>query len=80
MDVFCPICGEPWDTYEFHDVPGMTYAEAWKAFTQKGCEVFGTKHGEPLSKDDRGAIRLLYDVMGDDVDGAAAIIDDCKPW
>jgi len=78
MDVFCPICGEPWDTYEFHEVEGMTYAEAWKAFTKKGCEVFGSKHGEALDQNTKGSLRMLYDVMGDDVDGIAAILDDLR--
>jgi len=73
MDLRCPECGEPWDMDELHDVPGLSFQDAWRTFKRIGCAVFGTKCGSGAS-DPR--VRAVYDVLGDDVDGAAAEVED----
>ena len=51
MDIHCPICGEPWDTDELHDVVGVGYVEACRRFSIMGCGVFGVSHSVPVDKD-----------------------------
>lgn len=73
MDILCPICGEPWDVAEM-GAEGVS----WSIFRQQGCEAFGSKHSDPpASEDVRRRIIAIYDVMGDDVDGAAVEIEEC---
>lgn len=78
MDVYCPKCGEPWDTYEFHDPwEPMSYDEARKLFRSQGCGVVfnGTPcQGEPGMRGK--ASGMLMDLLGDDTDGVAALLDD----
>jgi hypothetical protein len=95
MDIYCPKCDEPWDTDELHyvedptkvDADGypaiMPYDEARKAFRAKGCEIFGTSHGELRTDDDDDselspgqATAIAMDLLGDDLDGVASILDD----
>ncbi len=73
MDVKCPICGEPWDTDELHDVAAKTYKQAYAEFRKIGCEVFGGKHSGNKAN---LAVGALMDVLGDDVDGMAATLED----
>lgn len=80
MDIRCPICGEPWDMDELHDlIPDECedYHKAVSLFQAKGCEAFGCSHGVV----DKGAASLssmLFDVFGDDVDGIASELDDAE--
>lgn len=76
MDVRCPKCGEPWDSDELHDVPGMTYKAAWAAFQKRGCAIFGASHSEQPDKTAAAKARILYAMLGDDVDGAASILSE----
>jgi hypothetical protein len=39
-DIYCPHCGEPWEHDTLHDVEGMSYLQAGKAFTVQGCTIF----------------------------------------
>lgn len=75
MDIYCPICGEPYDHDELHDVPGKSYAEASREFIRVGCKVFDASHGV---RDARRAevASAAYAVLGDDLDGAAAMMED----
>ena len=76
MDLVCIRCGEPWDMdYVLHDDPA--------AFERKGGKI---EHcpacpDEPprQSRHERArlaAIAELADVLGDDVDGLAATLED----
>jgi hypothetical protein len=75
MDLICPKCREPWDADELHEVVGMTYREARNTFTSEGCgPVFQTScSGEvdPL-------VSEVYALLGDDLDGAIAMLDDAR--
>lgn len=72
MDIYCPICGEPWDSDELHDA-GMTYENARAAFSTEGCAVFKTQHG---AVDAETAMKsaVLFDALGDDIDAIASIM------
>lgn len=75
MDVRCPLCGEPWDTYEFHDVPGLTYGEAWRKFKQIGCAVFDAKCSRELPPEQREEIQTVLDLASYPDDAAADMED-----
>lgn len=79
MDVACPKCGEPWDIYELHDVDGLTFDQARKRFYRVGCEVFGARHGTANPKAS-SMMTALVDLLGDDIDGLAAELDDFGAW
>lgn len=83
MDIYCPKCGEPWDNDELHheaEDNDSDYETVAKNFRRRGCEVFGFQHGDadyevngmPAST----AASALYELLGDDMDGAAAMMED----
>jgi hypothetical protein len=86
MDLYCPKCGEPWENDTFHEVAdekGMTYQEVAAEFRINGCEAVGSSHNSPSTERDstfgltrQEAAGALYDLLGDDMDGAAAMMDD----
>ncbi|TNF82084.1 MAG: hypothetical protein EP299_01810 [Acidobacteria bacterium] len=87
MDVYCRICGEPWDLYTFHDIAaeqGISYNEATANFRKRGCRSTGWGHSHcvPMPKEDDGELTqaqkagILYELLGDDMDGAAAMMED----
>ena len=77
MDIICPKCGEPWEFDSLHDAV-MPFEQAAKLFRTEGCGVvFGN------SWCDRGAksipaVAAIYDLLGDDMDGAASMLDDAE--
>lgn len=85
MDVYCPKCAEPWDNDTFHEVAeeiGSTYAAVSAAFRAKGCGVaFRGSAYDPGRHCGAGSranpnIAAMYDLLGDDMDGAAAMFED----
>lgn len=80
MDLLCPKCSEPWDNDEFHDVAeekGSTYLRVWEDFQRRGCEAVGSSHGGGPA-DPR--VAALYEVLGHDPDGCAAMFDDMPSY
>ena len=79
MDIYCPICGEPWDMDCLHEVPGHDYAQAWTRFRIEGCPVFGTDHNmltDAVSLERASMQAALQSILGDDVDAIAAELED----
>jgi hypothetical protein len=88
VDIECRKCGEPWDIDSLHeaaDEQGIEYREVARAFRARGCVALGWGgECEPDPADERpdlSAIRraqvgALYDMLGDDMDGAAAMLED----
>lgn len=85
MDIYCVRCGEPWDMDELHYVAedeGSTFAEVRDRFYTLGCEAMGVTRcerqdvmaGDRLS--DSAAMSVLVDLLGDDVDGIASMMED----
>jgi hypothetical protein len=66
------------------DKEPTTYAAVLRAFQAKGCEALGAKHNikadEPRDRTfgltASEAASALYDILGDDADGAAAMLED----
>jgi hypothetical protein len=76
MDIICPRCGEPCDAYELHDAPGG-YDEGRYMFFKYGCGVaFNGKPCEKVESEAATASAVLANVLGDDVDGIASMLED----
>ncbi len=76
MDINCPKCGKPWDVDELHEVEGHSFREAHRIFAKSGCALFGTRCSEVPDLDKAAMSRAAYDVLGDDVDGIASMMED----
>ena len=76
MDLVCTRCGEPWDVmYVLHEEPG--------AFKRKGGLISWcpTCPKDPPKLDPETRLKLvtvktMAQLMGDDVDGLAAVLED----
>lgn len=77
MDIICPVCTEPWDISELHENDeGLSFSEANTLFHTKGCgAVFGGSC-KPVSSLRGDVSAAMFDVLGDDVDGIAAMMED----
>lgn len=78
MDIRCPKCGEPWDhdtLHEYAEDDGVSYTEKMREFQRVGCEAFHTSHSE-VDETRAAAAGVLYEILGDDMDGAAAMLED----
>lgn len=90
MDIYCPNCGEAWDNdslheeayarAEFQDYSEYPYREVMRDFQRRGCEALATAFGPQTcqaSQSDRAVVAsAMYDLLGDDMDGAAAMMED----
>lgn len=92
MDLTCPVCGEPWEFDSLHDETAYrseaitpapepysaTFDRVRAEFQREGCEAlksFGASHG-PIQQNRADVAALAYELMGDDLDGAASMLDD----
>lgn len=81
MDIYCPLCAEPWDMETLHDAAaeqGTSYQEVAAAFRVRGCNAIGWS---PCNPDTVGTLRaqaasVMFDLLGDDMDGVGAMLDD----
>jgi hypothetical protein len=79
-DIYCTICGEPWDVEELHFIAkdsDREFLEVLHEFRKRGC---ATLEGRCSS---RGSVmsavsRAAFEMMGDDVDGIVAHCEDYK--
>lgn len=80
MDIRCPKCAEPIDNDELHyiaDDMSTTYRELASAFRTDGCAAIGYRcNPDTVGNDAAAAASVLYEILGDDMDGAAAMLDD----
>jgi hypothetical protein len=65
------------------DEYGIYFRDAQRDFQARGCVALGGECGEPSTGTDavfgltrQDAAAALYDVLGDDTDGAAAMLED----
>lgn len=90
-DIRCPRCCEPWDIDEIHqyvlevvemfpaEVERTTFKNVYRLFRSEGCGVAFDAWEVSCEPDrsGRGAVlRSLGDLLGDDVDGFAALCED----
>lgn len=79
MDLPCKRCGEPWDNDEFHYIAeerGTTYQQIAASFRANGCQTVTGKQCEARDSRTTLAAGAMYELLGDDMDGAAAMIED----
>lgn len=80
MDIYCTRCGEPWDMDVIHDIAedhDIEYGQAHKLFLKNGClAVDETITCLKQNKQVSAMYAVLADLMGDDVDGIAATLED----
>lgn len=80
-DVYCPQCGEPCDIYEFHDRADQldsTFDEVRASFAAEGCAAMGWPHADVPNRGRASAAAAMFDILGDDVDGIAAMLEDAE--
>lgn len=84
MDVYCRNCGEPWENETLHEVAqemGTTYGKIAQAFSRTGCKAFnGSEYETTRCKaDPKAEMRgMLADLLGDDMDGYSAMLEDME--
>lgn len=84
MDLKCPKCRESWDhdtLHEYAEEVGSTYREVGKLFRTKGCGVAFAEWQvacQPASRDWRSVSGVIYDLLGDDLDGASSLLEDAE--
>ena len=73
MDILCPICAEPVDNDELHIYAKeieSTYRAVAADYRKRGCTAIGMKHNANSSSPMAETARVVYDTLGDDMDGA----------
>ena len=82
MDIYCTKCGEPWDVDSLHDAVdegrAFDWPEARERFTFEGCSLFGAKCATTPDTARAMASAALMEVMGDDIDGVASMLEDAE--
>jgi hypothetical protein len=93
MDIRCPKCGEPWDMDTLHDEVEarngalaaifrrpyeVEYNEVSADFRARGCPALTSYAATCSQATASPGIGILYDLLGDDLDGAAAMLDDLE--
>lgn len=82
MDIYCKHCQEPLDNDELHEIAAefdTTYDVIRDAFYKLGCGIFDGPTANPCPRGNgqvSGVIEATYDLLGDDTDGAAAMLDE----
>lgn len=85
MDFYCRFCNEPWDNDCFHEEASesdRTYAQVARDFSSKGCSALETAFGPASCSPSQGVTRrghvqdAMFDLMGEDTDGVAAMMED----
>ena len=79
MDIICTNCGEPWDVYHIlHDAPADFDRIGANIKNCPYCPCSNTevrpRQTEELGR--REAMEIIADMMGNDLDGAAAMWED----
>ena len=75
MDIFCPICNEPWDISCLHDT-NLPYAQAKADFFARGCKALGSTCSTTRWPATGIDLHELYAEFGDDLDGLAGDLED----
>jgi hypothetical protein len=79
MDIYCPKCAEPVELDYLHTVADdndTTFDVELGRFQTLGCEAIGASHNPNKDNGRASAAAAMYDLLGDDIDGAAAMLED----
>lgn len=78
MDIYCKRCGEPWDYLGVADAADLTREEYHRMMAGDGCP---SCYGQSLTQEQPFRAQLiseLHAVLGDDIDGLAAEMEDAE--
>jgi hypothetical protein len=66
--------------HEIMDEFDLGYSEANLKWQREGCEAIGAQHGDMGTWGSNAAMvaSLAYEIMGDDVDGIASMMEDAE--
>jgi hypothetical protein len=92
VDIYCGRCGEPWDidslheetSYRREDDPSVSFDVVRAEFARRGClAMTAYRVSESECVRDTGNARAmasgaLMDLLGDDIDGVASLLDDAE--
>lgn len=80
MDINCPKCAEPIDNDELHEIASlydMTYSEVLREFQVMGCNALDMEHNKATMDSFKSQVAgAMFELMGDDTDGVAAMMED----
>lgn len=79
-DIYCTVCGEPWDVEELHflaDDTDREFVDVLREFRKSGCGVFDARCS-PRPSIMSAVSRSAFEMMEDDVDGIVAVCEDYK--
>lgn len=79
MDIYCPKCAEPVELDYLHTVAddnGTTFTVELHRFQSDGCETIGATCNPNRDTGRASAAAAMYDLLGDDIDGAASMLED----
>ena len=77
MDIICPKCTEPYDLSELHDNDfGLSFSDANRKFHTDGCSAVFETRCTPVESLRGDVSAAMYDMLGDDIDGIAAMMED----
>lgn len=90
QDIYCPRCGEPWDIDSIHEEvtyrqeigETVSFNSVRREFSRRGClALTAYRIPEDECVRDTGNARAmasgaLMDILGDDIDGVASLMDD----
>lgn len=75
-DIYCSTCGESWDMDSIHDIEGDSYADKMNKFMHAGCGALDANCNEEGNEEVSSAMLIAHDLMGEDVDGIASMMED----
>ncbi len=79
MDTNCQHCGEPIDILELHDWPGGWEGKQATDFKKgKGCPTCNWGEKQPHMPEHAELASIAHDLLGDDIDGIAAMLEDAE--
>ena len=82
MDIYCPKCAEPVEIDYLHDIADdqrTTFTDVLHRFQSDGCKAIDARCNPRATDRDRArasGAAMLYELLGDDIDGAAAMLED----
>jgi hypothetical protein len=78
MDLPCINCGEPWDMdYVLHEAPHEFTRTHGRIDRCPACPTTGNPQLSATERARLEAIATLADILGPDIDGLAAELEDC---